>query len=235
VVEHPSSDARPIVACDEFTSTVDRQVGRICSAAVARAIRSGAISGRFVAITCHYDVAEWLEPDWTIDMATQTFDRRRLRRPKIQLQIFRCGRDAWRLFARHHYLSGKLNPAAECFVALWNAAPVAFCAVLGVMGRVGHRRISRLVTLPDYQGIGVGTRVAETVAQTYTQRGLRLSITASHPGLLAHCRRSNHWRLAQIYKSGSRPGRLRNYRGSPGRAVMTFDYVGAARPATSCA
>ena len=228
------NDERPIVACDEFTSTVDRQVGRICSAAVARGIRSGAIPCRFVAVTCHYDVAEWLEPDWTIDMATQTFDRRRLRRPKIELQIFRCRRDAWRLFARHHYLSGKLNPAAECFVALWNAAPVAFCAVLGVMGTVGHRRISRLVTLPDYQGIGVGTRLAEAIAQDYMQRGLRMSITASHPGLLAHCRRSNRWRLSQVYKSGSRPGRLRNYRGSPGRALVTFDYVGAAQPTTGC-
>lgn len=233
--ELSASETRPIVACDEFTSTVDRQVGRICSAAVSRAIRSGTVPCRFVAVTCHYDVAEWLEPDWTIDMATQTFDRRRLRRPKIELQIFRCRRDAWRVFARHHYLSGKLNPAAECFVALWNAQPVAFCAVLGVMGAAGHRRISRLVTLPDYQGIGIGSRVAEAVAQTYTKRGLRLSISAGHPGLLAHCRRSNRWRLAKIYKSGSRPGRLRNYRGSPGRAVMTFDYVGAVQPATGCA
>lgn len=231
----PADGPKPIVACDEFTSTVDRQVGRICAAAVARGIRGGAIPCRFVAITCHYDVAEWLEPDWMIDMATQTFDRRRLRRPRLALQIFRCHRDAWRLFARHHYLSGKLNPAAQCYVALWNDTPVAFCATLAVMGRSGQRRISRLVTLPDFQGIGVGTQLAQAVANDAAQHGKRLSITASHPGLLAHCHRSADWRLARVYKTGSRPGRLRNYRGSPGRAVMTFEYIGGAQPEANCA
>ena len=33
-------------------------------------MRSGQIAGRFVAVTCHYDVTEWLQPDWIIDMAT---------------------------------------------------------------------------------------------------------------------------------------------------------------------
>src|SRR5690606_24588452 len=134
--------------------------------------------------------AEWLEPDWTIDMASQTFSWRRLRRPRIELQVFRCDRGAWRVFARHHYLSGELNPAAECYVALWDGMPVAFCATLAVMGRRGYRRISRLVTLPDFQCIGIGSRLAETVAHHYATRGLKMSITASHPGLMAHCRRS---------------------------------------------
>lgn len=219
---------RPIVAFDEFTSTVDRQVGRICSAAIAKAIRGGAIGCRFVAVTCHYDVAEWLEPDWTIDMATQTFTRRRLRRPRIELQVFRCHRNAWRLFARHHYLSGRLNPAAVCYTALWEGAAAAFCATLAVMGRRGHRRITRLVTLPDYQGVGIGAHLAASVAEIENNAGRRMSITTSHPGMLAHLKRSPRWRLARVYKSGSRPGRLRNYRGSPGRAMMTFDFVASA-------
>ncbi len=42
---------------------------RVGSAAVAKAIRGGQIRCRFVAVTCHYDVTEWLEPDWVIDMA----------------------------------------------------------------------------------------------------------------------------------------------------------------------
>jgi hypothetical protein len=63
----------PRVAFDEFTSVVDRNVARIGSAAVAKAIRAGQIRRRFVAVTCHYDVLEWLEPDWMIDMATREF------------------------------------------------------------------------------------------------------------------------------------------------------------------
>src|SRR5690606_33476318 len=44
-----------VVAFDEFTSVVDRQVARFAAAAVARSVRAGrARCERFVAITCHY-------------------------------------------------------------------------------------------------------------------------------------------------------------------------------------
>ncbi len=217
----------PIVAFDEFTSVVDRNVARIGSAAIAKAIRGGQIIRRFVAVTCHYDVAEWLEPDWTIDMATRTCHWRRLRRPRVELQIFRCHRRAWTLFARHHYLSGGLNPSAQCYIALWNGEPVSFCAVLPLMGKRRHRRISRIVTLPDYQGIGIGMRMTEAVAELQHRDGLRTSVTASHPALIAHCRRSPHWRAVRIAKAGTRRGSRRAVRchGSSNRAVVSFEYI----------
>ncbi|HEX4132470.1 MAG TPA: GNAT family N-acetyltransferase [Pirellulales bacterium] len=217
----------PIVAFDEFTSVVDRNVAKIGSAAVAKAIRSGHIACRFIAVTCHYDVAEWLEPDWTIDMATRTSLRRCLRRPSIELQVFRCRSRAWSLFARHHYLSGALNPSARCFIALWDGEPVSFCAMLPLMGKRRHWRISRIVTLPDYQGIGIGMRVAEAVAEVHREQGLRVSVTASHPALVAHCNRSPQWRAVRLMKTGSRARSRSKYRGSAGRAVVSFEYLGA--------
>ena len=61
-----SETTKRIVVFDEFTSVVDRTVAKIGSAAVAKAIRN--MPGmRFVAVTCHYDVAEWLCPDWVLD------------------------------------------------------------------------------------------------------------------------------------------------------------------------
>jgi len=217
-----------LVVFDEFTSVVDRNVARIGSAAIAKGIRQGRIACRFVAVTCHYDVAEWLTPDWVIDMASSTFARRCLQRPPIELEIFRCRPAAWRLFARHHYLSGALNPRARCFLALWQGVPASFCATLAMIGRKGHWRISRIVTLPDYQGIGIGMAVAEAVAQIHRGGGHRVSVTASHPALIAHCRRSPHWRCASVKKTGSRRVRnfVRDYRGSGGRAVVSFEYRG---------
>ena len=219
----------PIVAFDEFTSVVDRNVARIGSAAVAKSIRSGQRACRFVAVTCHYDVAEWLEPDWIVDMAACTCQRRRLRRPAIELQVVRCHRRAWTLFARHHYLSGGLNPAARCYMALWNGEPVSFVAVLPLMGKRGHRRISRIVTLPDYQGVGIGMRVAEAVAELYRRKGLRMSVTGSHPSLIAHCRRSPLWRAVRLVKAASKSSSRRcpTYRGAAGRAVVSFEFVGS--------
>ena len=169
---------------DEFTSVVDRNVARVVSAAVAKGIRAGQIGCRFVAVTCHYDVTEWLEPDWVIDMATATFTRRRLRRPPIELEIFRCRRSAWRMFARHHYLSGALPQYARCFLALWEGVPVAFCATVSLIGRKNRWRISRIVTLPDYQGVGIGMAVAEAVAELHVAEGHRVNVTGSHPAIV---------------------------------------------------
>jgi len=66
---------RELVVFDEFTSVVDRTVARVGSAAVARAIRSGKIARKFVAVSCHYDIAQWLEPDWVVDMASRELAR----------------------------------------------------------------------------------------------------------------------------------------------------------------
>ena len=212
------------VAFDEFTSVVDRNVARAASAAIAKGMQAGQILGRVVAVTCHYDVTEWLQPDWIIDMATSQFQWRCLPRPTIQLEIVRCTRGAWAMFARHHYLSGSLSTAAQCFLAMWEGNPVAFCAVLSLYGFKNRRRISRIVTLPDYQGIGVGMKFTETVSDLYLEQGMRMNVTASHPAVIAHCRRSPRWRAVGVRKTGSKP--QGNYRGSAGRAVVSFEYLG---------
>ncbi|MFZ5831590.1 MAG: GNAT family N-acetyltransferase [Planctomycetota bacterium] len=223
-----STESNPaLVVFDEFTSVVDRQVAQVCSAAVAKAIRSGTVGSRFVAVTCHHDVTEWLAPDWVLDMGTRAFSRRRLRRPAIELELHTCGPEAWSLFARHHYLSTRLSPLARCFLATWRGAPAAFCATLSLMGHRRRRRISRLVTLPDYQGIGIGGTMLHAVAALHHNDGSRVNITTSHPAILAHCRRAPHWRAIGMRKTGVRHtgGRERNYRGSVGRAVVSFEYV----------
>ncbi len=216
----------PTVVFDEFTSVVDRTVARVVSVAVAKAVRGRLAPCRLVAVTCHDDVAAWLAPDWVLDMAASQFAWRCLRRPPIRIELFRCSRGAWRLFARHHYLSGELNPAARCFLAVWEGSPVAFCATVGLIGHKNRRRISRIVTLPDYQGIGIGTSMMEAVAQMHSEEGHRVNLTASHPAIVAHCRRSPRWRVVDVKKTGSRPADriVRKYRGSAGRAVVSFEW-----------
>jgi GNAT superfamily N-acetyltransferase len=222
----------PTVAFDEFTSALDRDAARTVSATVAKALRNGQIAARLVAVTCHHDVTEWLQPDWTIDTAAAAFQWRRLRRPPIRLEVVRCSRAVWPLFARHHYLSGELNRAARCFLALWQDRPVAFCATLTLIGHRDRWRISRLVTLPDFQGLGIGMALAEAVAEIHRAQGHRVNLTAGHPAVLSHCRRSSRWRLVDHKPTGSRSSqRYRDYRGSQGRAVASFEYVS---PSTHC-
>lgn len=51
-----------LVVFDEFTSVVDRNVAKIGSTAVQKAVRKS--DKQFIAVTCHEDIIEWLEPDW---------------------------------------------------------------------------------------------------------------------------------------------------------------------------
>ena len=61
------------------------------------------------------------------------------------------------MFARHHYLSGSLSRGGPLLPGRRGTAmPVAFCATVSLIGRKNRWRISRIVTLPDYQGIGIG-------------------------------------------------------------------------------
>ncbi len=221
--------ALPLVVFDEFTSVVDRQVARACSTAIAKGIRGGNIPCRFIAVTCHYDVAPWLEADWVLDMATSTLQRRRLRRPAIELEIHRCRMAAWQLFARHHYLTGTLGTGSRCYLATWEGEPVTFCATLPVIPKKGHRRFSRIVTLPDYQGMGIGMRVVAAVAALHRREGHRINVTSSHPSLISHCRRSSLWKAINVKKTGSSSRNAANlsaYRSSKGRAVVSFEYIG---------
>ena len=61
------SPKRAIV--DEFTSVVDRQIARIGASAFAKSWRRE--TGRqVVLLSCHYDIIEWLQPDWVYDTGT---------------------------------------------------------------------------------------------------------------------------------------------------------------------
>jgi len=226
----PGSQNSRLVVFDEFTSVVDRNVAKACSTAIAKGIRRGNIPCRFIAVTCHYDVAEWLEADWVLDMATGQLERRRLRRPSINVEIHRCRLAAWKLFARHHYLTGTISPQSRCYLATWNGKPVTFCATLPMMAKKYHRRFTRIVTLPDYQGMGIGMRVVAAVASMNREEGFRIGITSSHPALIRHCRNSSNWKAVSVKKTGSSPGRTScypSYRSSAGRAVVSFEYLGA--------
>jgi GNAT superfamily N-acetyltransferase len=108
-----------------------------------------------------------------------------------------------------------------------SGSPVAFCAVLATLGWKRTKHISRLVVLPEFQGLGVGPRLAEAAAEREVAKGHRVTITASHPAIVACCWRSPRWRFTGLKKTGSTRQRLgaRNIRASTGRAVASFEFV----------
>lgn len=57
---------------DEFTSVVDRQVAKVGSFAMQKAIRR-TNNKQMIAVTCHFDVEDWLLPDWVFNTNDMTF------------------------------------------------------------------------------------------------------------------------------------------------------------------
>jgi ABC-type ATPase with predicted acetyltransferase domain len=50
-----------LVILDEFTSVVDREIAKVSAFAISKAVRRS--SKKFIAVTRHYDVVDWLDPD----------------------------------------------------------------------------------------------------------------------------------------------------------------------------
>jgi alpha-D-ribose 1-methylphosphonate 5-triphosphate synthase subunit PhnL len=215
-----------MVVMDEFTSVVDRTVARIGSAALARAVRQG--KTRFVAVTCHDDVLDWLQPDWVYRPATNAFAWRSLRRrPPLVLQLCRAPRSEWALFAPHHYLSHRLAPGAVCFLASCNSQPAAFSAWIPFAGaRRPTWREHRTVTLPDFQGVGIGATVSGLVASLWRGLGYRAVSTTTHPALIASRQRSPHWVLLRAPSlAHGHEGKVRH---ATTRLTAGFEYTGPA-------
>jgi hypothetical protein len=227
-------EPKPLVWIDEFTSVVDRQVAKIGSSACARYVRS-VPERKFVAVGCHYDVIDWLQPDWTLEPATMTFTWRSVqRRPDLVGVVKRCSRSLWRQFAPYHYMTGELNGSARCWSLDIDGRPVAFLATLPMPVSSGaHKgeaivRVSRVVVLPDWQGLGIVNRLVETVASAYTTLGKRFRNYPAHPAFIeSHRRKPQTWRM--ITAAG---GNLRNKNpealGFGGSQCAVFEYVGPA-------
>lgn len=229
------------VVIDEFTSVVDRQIAKIGALAFQKAWRR--TKKQAVLLSCHYDVIDWLEPDWIYDTATGQYAGRRLwRRPKIEFEIWQTDWRYWHLFEPHHYLKVPRMVAAKCYVATVDGEPVAHVAFSTRPG-LKEARACRLVVMPEWQGAGVGLRFLNAVCQMWLDGDNRFNkkmptlFHTSHPGLVAALRRLPEWRQVSaamvggnkkqsaksIIKSGR--GASTGY-GGHFRAIQGFRYVG---------
>jgi GNAT superfamily N-acetyltransferase len=206
---------------------VDRTVAQIGSAALAKTVRHR--GQKFVAVTCHEDVEAWLQPDWIFRPATNTFEWRFLqRRPSITLAITRCRLEAWQLFRHHHYLSTSLSPFAQAFLATWQGRPVAFSAWIHSLVKFGGRREHRTVTLPDYQGVGIGMAVSSFCASVWKALGHRATSTTTHPAFIAARLRSPHWRMIRGPSLGAGRSKIPGLKHAASRLTAGFEYIGPA-------
>jgi ABC-type lipoprotein export system ATPase subunit len=219
-----------LISCDEFTSVVDRQVAKIGAHAVQKHIRT--TGKQFVAATCHYDLEEWLQPDWILEPATMTFRWRAVqRRPAVECSIAYVKHGAWAQFAPFHYLSATLHPSARCFVLFVDGQPAAFTAALHRPHQTVRNIIAlpRGVVLPDYQGLGLIFALIDRIGAVYMRRGYRVRSYPAHPGYIRAHDRSRNWQMIsppglRSSNVNSRNTALPNRVG--GRPCAVFEFCG---------
>ena len=207
------SEEPPQVVIDEFTSVVDRQIAKFGALAFSKAWRR--TKGQAVLLSCHYDIIDWVEPDWVFDTATGHFARGRLwRRPTFDLEIRKTDWAWWPLFEPHHYLKLPKMIASTVYVGSVEGEPVAHLAVSPRTGLI-EARASRLVVMPEWQGAGIGLRFLNEIASMWLKgknrfkKPLPMLFHTTHPGLCAALRRDPRWVQVSAALYGGHKGRSR--------------------------
>ncbi len=200
------------VVVDEFTSVVDRQIAQVGALAFQKSWRR--TGGQAVLLSCHYDILDWLEPDWVFDTRSGEFQRGSLwRRPRLELEVHETNAAFWPLFEPHHYLKLPLMVAARYFVGFINGEPVIH---LGVAPRleIGAVRACRMVVMPEWQGAGIGLRFLNLICERevrglgyYGDRVSSVYFHTSHPGLCQALRRDKHWAQVSAALYGGNKGK----------------------------
>jgi hypothetical protein len=88
------------------------------------------------------------------------------------------------------------------------------------------RHIHRLVILPDFQGMRIGTKFLEAICRLYVDMGYKMYIRSAHVKLARHWSKSPIWRAtARNGKCGEVNGINRN-QDSVNRPCYSYEYVG---------
>lgn len=214
---------------DEFTSVVDRQVAKIGSFAMQKAIRK--TDKKFIAVTCHFDVEDWLLPDWVFDTDTMTFrttEGQKKNRPNLGFKIYETKEKGyyWKMFAKHHYLNHSHHNAARVFICTIDDEVCGFCSVLHLPNKAPNiKQGHRVVVLPDYQGVGVGILLIKEVGKILTSEGLRFRFTTSNPAMIKAFKNDPGVHLCRSGRQGKHVSKFKhmNKVGSHGRLTTTWE------------
>ena len=161
-----SSKEGETILVDEYTSVVDRDVAKAMSLALQKYIRRE--KKKVILASCHFDIMEWVMPDWIYTPlkggGLERPDYLRLGRPEISLQVSRVEPQTFDFFKKHHYLTESVNRTYIFILFEWNNKPIGINVIGRHLGKNGGFKVfreSRIVVHPDYQGMGIGSKISE--------------------------------------------------------------------------
>jgi energy-coupling factor transporter ATP-binding protein EcfA2 len=167
------------ICIDEWTSVVDRTVAKAMSVCIYKFAKK--YNKKIILLSCHYDILEWLNPDWLIDCNKQEFklpesdDFFFNKRESIEFTIKEVGRETWKYFSKYHYLSEKL-PGGQIYLygLFHNDNQIGFQCFANYTPKVkGKKDIfhsNRTVIHPDYNGLGLGIKLINKTSELLSDK-----------------------------------------------------------------
>mgnify|MGYP001580031927 CR=1 FL=1 len=215
---------------DEFTSVVDRQVAQVGSFAMQKSIRK--TQKKFIAVTCHFDVEDWLLPDWVFETDTMTFRKcegQKKNRPELNFKIYETTdkKYYWKMFTKYHYLNHKHNNAARVFICTVNDIVCGFCSVFHFPHSIAKniKKVHRIVMLPDYQGLSLGIRFLNEIGKIILADKNRYTITTSSPSLVFGLKKEKQWRCINYGRKKNHSGSIAAFKGSENRFTTSWEMI----------
>lgn len=195
---------------DEWTSVVDRTVAKVMSHCVQKHARK--TNKKIVLLSCHYDVIEWLNPDWIIDCNTQTFIDRRLlsidernRSEKLEFTIKETNRNTWKNFNKYHYLSENLPAGFIKIYGLFHGKnQIGFQCFANYVPHSDKNKkmilhFNRTVIHPDYVGLGLGIHLINETSKIVNDEGFKVMAKfSSIPVYKSLLKYPELWKLLEI-------------------------------------
>ena len=109
-------------------------------------------------------------------------------------------------------------------VSLWYSRPFCQDPYLKVDIGTAIVGVSRTVTLPDYQGLGLAHIMVDTIGGMFAHQGKRTNSYPSHPSLIRSRSTNPNWRL--IKSSGTFNSKSKSKKMGAARANAVYSYVG---------
>lgn len=123
-------------------------------------------------------------------------------------------------------MNTEIAGGSKCYIALINDKPCGFIAITHFPHPkcAKFKRVHRLVVLPDYQGIGVGLRLLNFIANLYEQSKWRPIITTNNPALIYSLKKQQNWKCKFIGRQNHNDTSMFKKKNSSNKIVTSWEY-----------
>lgn len=93
-------------------------------------------------------------------------------------------------------MNQEIHKASKCFELYLDDKPIAFGSIVHQPCQIQNlKRLSRVVVLPDFQGIGIGYAICQFLAKMCAEKGIILDIATSAKNFICKLSKEKDWKL----------------------------------------